>query len=257
MKIAFRSGFALLLLAMAAWTSPEADGAGAASVKAFMKNKTLFNLARNGQGGLFPASSFQLRPGNEGVLLWFCYDSLYQRLFVALEQIRKYNPQSPPAYPVSDSLLLPDMFTYVQEDDPMADSTALRHFRAAVVPAQGAQPFVRISRETAEGFIRQFERQPGIRTYCELPFSCFGEGTWPNSSGVSQQYLTRFLSTLSVRNGVPHGYVRFYFTFKDMKTNRIRLTLLATNHDGYRQNVVKGVNNLEQSWPPPPPLGGN
>ncbi len=200
-----------------------------------------------GWGGSFPASAFKVAAANQGVLLWYCFKpGADPKLFLALEQLREYDPYNLPTHPISSELTVP---------------TAIFQ----------ANPTTLSSENDVRDYLRQesgdragWETMPAeqVSRYVASADSLFGRH--PDHNGEKyNNYMFGFFSARHeaafnafVESAGENGYIRYYFGYDERdRPNRVRIILMAVNARGTNLTMARVSNDsssMQRSWPPPP-----
>ncbi len=197
-------------------------------------------------GGTFPAKLFQLHPDSSAIILWFCFKGgAKPELFLALEQLKKYDSANLPIHPTSSKLSRPQIPFKDTNGTHNTPTEIERYIERHSITNNVSIP---IANALAQRYISSFDSlmntmrdSQGVK-YNKYPFSIFEEN--------STRDLKRFVDQAGA-----NGFVRYYFAFDDKeKPNRIRIVLVAVTAAG--KNITKiGTADaliLEKSVPPPP-----
>jgi hypothetical protein len=224
----------------------------AKQISELLGHKTLERMAKRvSLGGYFYARPFKITGGDDAaIILWNCYnldDPEYPTLFVAVEQVAKYDTTAPPpAGPVASSLITP-VATFNFTGSSNAEDSVLKFMRIPRKP-EGTEPLEKtISKELAEKFIANFKAMIGTlevvtgAKYSAYPLAAFG----------NNDYYKRFEAR-------PHKFVKYYLTLyfdTRHRPNYLRPVLGVAGDDGILieiKNTRQDPPMMQKSWPPPP-----
>lgn len=203
-----------------------------------------------GWGGSFPAAAFRVASANQGILLWYCFKGgSNPQMFLALEQLKDYDPANLPRSPISDVLLVPSV-VFRNNLQGISDENSVREFLGSQT---GDQP-IWTTLAAAE-----------VNRYILSADSLFNSVT--DSQG--ERYNHYMFGFFSVRHELGYdafldkagenGFIRYYFGYDEKdRPNRVRIILMAADSRGVNQAFVRttheedGCGSLQKSWPPPP-----
>jgi len=213
------------------------------------------------------------RQKNSGFMLWFCYDSIYNRIFLALEYIKEYpsDPAKLPTIASNDSLVKSFVIDY-----PTINATADNHLQDdnSLPPNPKNYKFTHIGKSDANKYINSFKYHFG--SHCKYAFSCFTETDSLNDNDTTHHCVRDYKKLVKQNKG---QFVRYYFGYqeKDSKgnnmLNKIRVIVVGVNDSGVKikGHVIKNKYKhkisstrtvyldgdaavLEDAYPPPPPV---
>lgn len=218
-------------------------------VEKMLKQSTLQKIAKTKTfGGFFPADVFKIRPGNIGVLLWYCYnpesgDNGFPELFFAVEQVQIYDDSLHTLPVPGDSIVIPERFTYSQTTN---DFNKIKGFVIGHVTKTSlrSQPISAANvRKFSKNFLSLISIISGDTTLCKYPFALF-----KNNSSYDHFMKKAGLS-----------YVRYYLGMSldaKHKPNYLRPILAGADASGGTiLNLTKSRAEdpfLQKSVPPPP-----
>lgn len=224
----------------------------AQKISDLLGHPTLERMAKRlSLGGYFYANQFKITGNNEAIILWNCYnpdrENGYPALFVAVEEVAKYDSGArPPEGPAASILYTPvETFPFVGISND--SDAALTFMRIPAKPGDPAPPEKTISKELAEKYIANFKAMMATlevvtgAKYSAHPLAAFG----------NNDYYKNF-------EGRPHKFVRYYFAlYYDTRhqPNFLRPVLGLAGEDGIliESNDIRGDGAmLQKSWPPPP-----
>lgn len=219
--------------------------------------KLIFNLVQGadlsqlgenfGWGGSFPASAFRVSPENQGVMLWYCFrPGANPELFLALEQLKEYDPHNLPRLPVSPVLTAPSAILRASagmlgsEEAIRGQLNAAGGDNSTLVQISAAEVGRLIT--SADSLFDNHRDTYGER-YNNYMFGFF--------SALHEAAFTDF-----VESAGENGYIRYYFGYDERdKPNRIRIILMAVTANGVNKataRVMDDPTSMQRSWPPPP-----
>lgn len=203
--------------------------------------------ARYGWGGSFPVSAFRVGSANQGVLLWYCFQGgANPRFFLALEQLKSYDPANMPKQPSGDLLVVPTG-TFKNPFTKASDPAAFSEFIARPQPDPAGWQFLGadvVNRyiKSADSLFRQRTDGSGDR-YNYYPFGFF--------SVLHESDFNSFLDKAG-----KDGFVRYYFGYDEKdRPNRLRIILLTADGTGRASLSLRTAGDpgaMQKSWPPPP-----
>jgi hypothetical protein len=209
-------------------------------------NPKVTDITSYALGGTFPAKLLRVHPDSSGVLLWFCFKGgAKPELFLALEQLKQYDPANLPQLPINPNLTRPQ--------NPFKNTNGTQHSPADLVTflknhSVKTNTSIPIKNLLVKKYVESFDSlmnqilDGNNKRYNDYNFSFFEENAAKN------------LKTLVDQAG-SNGFVRYYFGFDELeKPNRIRVILVSVNSAGKNITTINGQNALivQKSWPPPP-----
>jgi hypothetical protein len=197
-------------------------------------------------GGAFPVADFTPDVGNEGLLMWYCFDALSKQVFMAVEPYVHYDTAKLPQAPIQPVLRKPEStFLY---NGPSPSKNDVMTF---LLDQKLTGPSTELDNATATRYVKSFDSLMSKtiddrgEPYQKYPFNYFIWGA---------DYKT-FVSWAGA-----DGYIRYYLAYGEKyKSNRIRIVLFATDKDGNTKTGIQlhensGGQGLQNGWPPPPPI---
>ncbi|MBX2899811.1 MAG: hypothetical protein KF775_09170 [Cyclobacteriaceae bacterium] len=203
------------------------------------------DLSRYTLGGVFPVSDFMPDNKNEGLLMWYCFDTSRKQIFMAIEPLHHYDTASLPKAPLQAILKKPEQtFLYTNPSPAPAD---VKDF---ILNQKLTGASANLGQAVAARYVKSFDslmqktQDAAGKSYQKYPLNYF---IWWND------YKT-FVSWAGT-----DGYIRYYYGFDEGHTpNRIRIVLIAADKNG---NTITGAQarsedgggeGLQNGWPPPP-----
>lgn len=200
-----------------------------------------------GWGGSFPVSAFRVSPGNQGVMLWYCFrGGNNPQMFLALEQLKDYDPANLPQRPNSSELIGPTTI-FRNTFDAVPDEGRIREFL--------------FSRKGDESGWVTFAGH-AVNNYITSADSLFRENTDANGERYNN-FMFGFFSVdhesdfnAFLDRAGENGFIRYYFGYDEKdRPNRIRIILTVADAKGayrFSSRTNDGGDSMQKSWPPPP-----
>lgn len=212
----------------------------------FLNDSNLRNIGQNNaQGGHISVANFYQSQGqapNKGTLNWYCWKTGAgpAEFFLATEKGVAYNPQQPPAGPISATLYRNQTFTYSGGID-QAAVTAYLTGHTLAVGADASISRADVQSFSCNNFINNFPGNMPGPVYLQYAMAFFNDDDGSIRDFLAQaptaQYL-RYYFAMSIEHGVKGLKVIFFpvdATGKNITTNGGQL-----------------ISLLERSWPPRP-----
>lgn len=201
-----------------------------------------------GWGGSFPASAFRVASTNQGILLWYCFKGGNNpQMFLALEQLKDYDPANMPTAPISNELLVP--------------STVFRSNLKGATGPGAVRDFLESQTGDLPGWTTLASSD--VNRYILSADSLFNLATDSNGERYNR-YMFGFFSARHeagynsfLDRAGENGFIRYYFGYDEKdRPNRIRIILMAANSMGVNKSFSRTSDDpggsLQRSWPPPP-----
>jgi hypothetical protein len=200
-----------------------------------------------GWGGSFPVNAFRVSASNQGVLLWYCFKGgRNPQMFLALEQLKDYDPHNMPKEPASSELLVPSV-VFKNNLSGARSESAVREFLRNQTGDQAS--WITLAASEVKGYIKsadslfQTVRDGQGERYNNYMFGFF--------SVRHEAAFNEFLDTAG-----ENGYIRYYFGYDENdRPNRIRIILMAADARGVNASLSRTSDDgstMQRSWPPPP-----